>query len=98
MIPTVFILITVVSPNIFEIHISHVYHLSLSLLGLKLYGVDKSHAEAAAAHTKRRRFVTKEKIFTDEELAETVDSMMSEGDMNGDGYIDYEEFIQAQNW
>lgn len=74
------------------------YHLSLSLLGLKLYGVDKSHAEAAAADTKRRRFVTKEKIFTDEELAETVDSMMSEGDMNGDGYIDYEEFIQAQNW
>lgn len=67
-------------------------------LGLELYGVDKSHAEADAEHSKRRRFVTKEKSFTDEELAGTVDTMMSEGDMNGDGYIDYEEFSQAQNW
>lgn len=83
--------------NIFFVKYTQSY-LSLSHLGLKIYGVDKSHADAAAEHTKRRRFVTKEKSFKDEELAETVDLMMSEGDRNGDGYIDYEEFVQAQNW
>lgn len=37
-----------------------------------------------------------EKIFTDEELNTLIDPILSSDDQNKDGYIDYPEFIRAQ--
>lgn len=37
-----------------------------------------------------------EKIFTDEELNTLIDPILQTDDMNKDGYIDYPEFIRAQ--
>lgn len=31
-------------------------------------------------------------FYTDEELMETIDSLLKSMDMNGDGYIDYMEY------
>lgn len=39
---------------------------------------------------------TQEKIFKDEELTQLIDPILSMDDTNQDGYIDYPEFIQAQ--
>lgn len=36
------------------------------------------------------------KLFTDEELVKLIDPILSMDDSNKDGYIDYPEFIQAQ--
>jgi multiple coagulation factor deficiency protein 2 len=37
-----------------------------------------------------------EKIFTDEELNALIDPILQSDDLNKDGYIDYPEFIRAQ--
>lgn len=37
-----------------------------------------------------------EKLFKDEELITLIDPILSLDDANNDGYIDYPEFIQAQ--
>lgn len=37
-----------------------------------------------------------EKIFSDEELNTLIDPILSSDDLNKDGYIDYPEFIRAQ--
>lgn len=37
-----------------------------------------------------------EKIFTDEELNTLIDPILLSDDLNKDGYIDYPEFIRAQ--
>lgn len=37
-----------------------------------------------------------EKIFTDEELNTLIDPILHTDDINQDGYIDYPEFIRAQ--
>lgn len=37
-----------------------------------------------------------EKIFTDEELVTLIDPIMKQDDNNLDGYIDYPEFMRAQ--
>lgn len=37
-----------------------------------------------------------EKIFTDEELNTLIDPILQSDDINRDGYIDYPEFIRAQ--
>lgn len=36
------------------------------------------------------------KLFKDEELVQLIDPILSMDDTNNDGYIDYPEFIQAQ--
>lgn len=38
-----------------------------------------------------------EKIFTDEELMQLIDPILSMDDSNFDGFIDYPEFVIAQN-
>lgn len=38
----------------------------------------------------------REKLFKDEELVNLIDPILSMDDANNDGYIDYPEFIQAQ--
>ena len=37
-----------------------------------------------------------QKLFRDEELVTLIDPILSLDDINSDGYIDYPEFIQAQ--
>lgn len=37
-----------------------------------------------------------EKIFTDEELNTLIDPILQSDDLNRDGFIDYPEFIRAQ--
>lgn len=37
-----------------------------------------------------------EKIFTDEELNTLIDPILGSDDLNKDGFIDYPEFIRAQ--
>lgn len=37
-----------------------------------------------------------QKLFRDEELVTLIDPILSLDDINNDGYIDYPEFIQAQ--
>lgn len=37
-----------------------------------------------------------EKVFKDEELASLIDPILSTDDANKDGYIDYPEFVHAQ--
>ena len=36
------------------------------------------------------------KIFKDDELINMIDPILSSDDKNGDGFIDYPEFVQAQ--
>lgn len=36
------------------------------------------------------------KLFNDEELIHLIDPILNMDDTNNDGYIDYPEFIQAQ--
>lgn len=38
-----------------------------------------------------------EKIFTDEELVQLIDPILTVDDTNFDGFIDYPEFVIAQN-
>lgn len=40
---------------------------------------------------------TGEKIFTDEELVQLIDPILAMDDGNSDGFIDYPEFVRAQN-
>lgn len=35
--------------------------------------------------------------IADEEIGNLVDSILRDDDMNNDGYIDYYEFVEAQN-
>jgi hypothetical protein len=37
-----------------------------------------------------------DKLFQDEELVQLIDPILSMDDSNNDGYIDYPEFIRAQ--
>lgn len=37
-----------------------------------------------------------DKLFKDEELVALIDPILAMDDVNGDGYIDYPEFIKAQ--
>lgn len=35
--------------------------------------------------------------ITDEEIGNLVDSILNDDDLNSDGFIDYYEFVEAQN-
>lgn len=41
---------------------------------------------------------TGQKLFKDEELVTLIDPILSLDDSNNDGYIDYPEFIRAQQY
>ena len=40
--------------------------------------------------------IPEQKIFTDDELRAMIDPILEQDDKNKDGFIDYPEFIQAQ--
>lgn len=54
--------------------------------------------EQGSKHSSEQQQVpqVEEKIFSDEELNTLIDPILSSDDLNKDGYIDYPEFIRAQ--
>lgn len=50
------------------------------------------HADEEGDSTKEAQM----KVFTDQEIANIVDMVLQEDDLNGDGYIEYVEFVTAQ--
>ena len=52
-----------------------------------------SHENDADGHSHPEMFG---KIFSDEELEQQIDPVLKKDDLNKDGYIDYPEFILAQ--
>lgn len=65
----------------------------IKLINLKCFDlVQGGHDPAAAGSTP-----PPEKNFTDEELMQLIDPILTLDDTNFDGYIDYPEFVIAQN-
>ena len=58
---------------------------------LFLYLLDSSNHEKDNGHP-----VPEEKIFKDDELVSMIDPILATDDKNQDGYIDYSEFVIAQ--
>lgn len=54
--------------------------------------VEQGHHDPSGAHQQPPQ----EKIFADEELTNLIDPILNMDDVNGDGYIDYPEFVRAQ--
>jgi len=55
------------------------------------------HAQGSKDNTNQEQVPqVEEKIFTDEELNTLIDPILHSDDINHDGYIDYPEFIRAQ--
>jgi len=54
---------------------------------------EQGHTDPA---TGQKQAGAKDKLFSDEELHKLIDPILSMDDTNGDGYIDYPEFVQAQ--
>lgn len=50
--------------------------------------VEQGNSESGGIHG--------EKLFSDEELVQLIDPILNMDDTNRDGYIDYPEFIKAQ--
>ncbi|XP_052133324.1 multiple coagulation factor deficiency protein 2 homolog isoform X6 [Frankliniella occidentalis] len=55
---------------------------------------EQGHKEPAAQHAHPP---PQEKIFKDDELVALIDPIMNMDDADGDGFIDYPEFVRAQN-
>lgn len=55
-------------------------------------GSKESHNHGADPDAQR----VEEKIFSDEELVALIDPILQMDDINKDGFIDYPEFIRAQ--
>lgn len=57
-----------------------------------VWHVEQGHQDpSTGAHT-----APQEKIFSDEELTNLIDPIMTMDDANSDGFIDYPEFVRAQ--
>ena len=58
----------------------------------------KNSSEQGSKQTTEQQQVphVEEKIFSDEELNTLIDPILSSDDLNRDGFIDYPEFIRAQ--
>jgi hypothetical protein len=55
-------------------------------------GIEQGHADPSAGH----KAPPSEKLFKDEELVNLIDPILAVDDTNNDGYIDYPEFVRAQ--
>lgn len=53
---------------------------------------EQGHHDPSTGHQTAPR----EKIFVDEELTNLIDPILNMDDTDGDGYIDYPEFVKAQ--
>jgi len=65
--------------------------MSIYLLNIFFYLVQGGHDPATGGAPPQ------EKIFTDEELMQLIDPILTMDDTNFDGFIDYPEFVIAQN-
>lgn len=71
--------------------IKQIYPVFLHILPYYISGTDHSnHDENNGAP------LPEEKIFKDDELVNMIDPILATDDKNQDGYIDYPEFVQAQ--
>lgn len=61
---------------------------------LVYWETEQGHKEPAAQHAHPP---PQEKIFKDDELIALIDPIMNMDDADGDGFIDYPEFVRAQN-
>lgn len=50
--------------------------------------IEQGNSESGGTHG--------DKLFKDDELVQLIDPILKMDDANNDGYIDYPEFIQAQ--
>lgn len=66
------------------------------MLGLEhmcgVWHVEQGHQDPASG----QQAPPQEKIFTDEELTNLIDPILKMDDADGDGFIDYPEFVRAQ--
>ena len=69
-----------------------VTNLSLSKLHLKYF----TQLDQANHDHKSGQPLPEEKIFKDDELVSMIDPILETDDKNNDGYIDYSEFVIAQ--
>lgn len=56
----------------------------------------KRFSSVAEQGSKEKQSEIEEKIFRDDELVNLIDPILNVDDANKDGYIDYPEFIKAQ--
>ena len=68
---------------------------SLSPSMLKCYIIE-SFTDSSNHDPKSGQPVPEEKIFKDDELVAMIDPILETDDKNKDGYIDYSEFVIAQ--
>ena len=71
---------------------SHLINLSMSKLHLKYF----TQLDQANHDHKSGQPLPEEKIFKDDELVSMIDPILETDDKNNDGYIDYSEFVIAQ--
>lgn len=60
-------------------------------------GIDNNSEQGSKEHKhEHRQPEVEEKIFTDEELTSLIDPILTMDDYTRDGFIDYPEFVRAQ--
>ena len=65
------------------------------LCELLCVGTEQGHGEPSQQGGQHKAPPT-EKLFRDEELVNLIDPILAVDDTNNDGYIDYPEFVRAQ--
>lgn len=68
----------------------------LMLLSFFSWGCYHLHVEQGSKEHHEGQPQIEEKLFSDEELVALIDPILQMDDLSRDGYIDYPEFIKAQ--
>lgn len=55
-------------------------------------GIEQGHTDPSTG----AKVPAQEKLFKDDELMSLIDPILQMDDLNADGYIDYPEFVKAQ--
>lgn len=71
--------------------------MKLALNATKCHSND-THTEQGSKenHNSQQTPQIEEKVFTDDELTSLIDPILKVDDISNDGYIDYPEFVRAQ--
>lgn len=80
---------------LFHVYSGHILTFTfVCVCALVLGFLEQGHKEPQAQHAHPP---PQEKIFKDDELIALIDPIMNMDDADGDGFIDYPEFVRAQN-